>query len=150
MEETNSINQGSHAWMRDIMLLCCVLRLRCQPSVPFEAIADIILSLWRDVVEALARQIGGPGVSRAVENGIRSWFIDYLRQSFEHNGQCSTELLGATRAWAVETIQVVLDPTELDTRRYRVMEDSEVHLQLRWKQEGSWKAGSTPDEPPRP
>lgn len=150
MEETSSINECSHAWTRDIMLLCYVLRLRCQPSVPFEAIADIILSLWGDVVEALARQIGGPGVSKAVENGVRPWLIDYLRQSVDNNGQCSTELLGATRAWAVETIQVVLDLTELNTRRYRVMDDSEVQLQLRWKQEGSWKADSTPDEPPRP
>src|ERR1700712_3894183 len=107
MEENSSINQHSHAWTRDIMLLCCVLRLRCQPSVPFEAIADIILSLWRDIVEALARQLCGAGVSRAVEKGIRSWLVDYLRQSFEHNGQCNMELLGATRAWAVETIQVV-------------------------------------------
>lgn len=145
MEENSSILQRSHAWKRDIMLLCCVLRFRCQPSVPFEAIADIILSLWRDVVEVLARQIGGPGASIAVENGIRLWLIDYLRQSFEHNGQCSMELLGATRAWAVETIQLVLDLTGLNTQRYRVVEDSEVQLQLRWKQEGSWKADSTPD-----
>lgn len=43
------------------------------------------------------------------------------------------ELLGATRAWAVETVQVVLDLTKLKTRRYGVMEDSEVQLQLIWK-----------------
>ena len=75
---------------------------------------------------------------------MKSWLAEYLQQSFEYAECCSTDHWSATQYWSAETVGEVLHLTELDRGGYGVMEDAEARLQIRWRREGNWKAGSTP------
>jgi hypothetical protein len=149
MEELSNTLQGSNIWKRDITLLCCVLRLRCQPAVPYEAIADVILCLLPDVVDRLAKRVWVHGGLGSFKSGMRQWFTEYLQQSFEYAEHWSTELWIATQGWSTDVVGEVLRITELNRLGYGVMDDAEVRLQIKWRKEGSWKAGSTPLGGPR-
>jgi hypothetical protein len=144
MEENFKICQGSNLWKRDITLLCCVLRLRCQPVVPYEAIADVILDLLPNVADRLAQQVGAAGEFRPPRGRIKLLLAEHLQQSFEYAERWSTELWKSTQDWSMNVIGEVLRVTELHKKGYMVMDDAEVRLQIKWRKEGNWKAGSTP------
>lgn len=150
MEESYSVYQDPDTWIRDITLLCCVLRLRCQPAVPYNEIADIVLRLWPCPADRLVQKVGP--VDRWVTplgSGMRPWLAEYLQLSFEHAEQFNTGLWAETQDWAMDMVREVLRITKLGQKGYIVMEDAEVGLQIKWRREGNWKAGSTPLAMPR-
>lgn len=144
MEESCKISQDSNLWNRDITLLCCVLRLRYQPVVPYEAIADVILDLLPNVADRLAKRIGASGGFGIPKGRMKLWLAEYLQQSFEGAEHWSNELWNAAQDLGMDMVGEVLRVTKLHKKGYMVMDDVEVRLQIKWRKEGNWKAGSTP------
>jgi hypothetical protein len=144
MEENYKIRQDSNVWKRDITLLCCVLRLRCQPVVPYETIADVILDLLPGVPERLAGRVGAWAGFGPPKGRMKLWLAEYLQQSFEYAEHWNTELWSATQDWAMDIVGEVLRVSQLYEKGFTVADDAEVRLQIKWRKEGNWKAGSTP------
>jgi hypothetical protein len=80
---------------------------------------------------------------------MRPWLAEYLQQSFEYAEYWSTELWAETQDWCMGMVREVLRITELDQKGHIVMGDAEVGLQIKWRREGNWRAGSTPLVMPR-
>src|SRR3979411_1311611 len=138
MEELSNTLQGSNIWKRDITLLCCVLRLRCQPCCPLRSYSRCHSILSPDVVDRLAKRVGVHGGLGSLKSGMRQWFTEYLQQSFEYAEHWSTELWIATQGWSTDVVGEGLRITELNRLGYGVMDDAEVRLQIKWRKEGSW------------
>jgi hypothetical protein len=145
MEGVHNVFQRHKVWKRDITLLCCVLRLRCQPAVPYVRIADTLLELLPCQVDRLAKRLGHFDTPWfLLEGGVKQWLIEYLRLSFEYAEHWNSELWTMTQDWSMDMVGNVLKITELDRQGYSVMEDSEVRLQIKWRMERDWRVGSTP------
>jgi hypothetical protein len=108
-------------------------------------IADILLELIPGQVDRLAKRLGPfDTLGFLLEGGVKQWLIEYLRQSFEYAEHWSSELWTMTQGWSMDMVGNVLRITELDRKGYSVMEDNEVRLQIKWRMERDWRAGSTP------
>lgn len=145
MEKIINIHEDPDNWKRDITLLCCVLRLRFQPTVPYTAIADVILELFSYLVDELGKRVGPINGLEPEQGRMKPWLVEYLQQAFEYTEHWETEpWVVVTQGWSMDMAMQVLKLTQLDRKGFSVVEDDEMRLQIKWRREGSWKAGSIP------
>ncbi|KAL2071620.1 hypothetical protein VTL71DRAFT_12855 [Oculimacula yallundae] len=143
----------------DMELLTCLLRLRCSPPVPYSVIASLLLQ--RDT-SFLGKDWGGEG------ERLKLWLEAFLREVYERAEEWESEAWKLARRWRREHVRELVGGLGLvlgsgcgsgsrsgggnrnvstsiagEDDGYVVMEDAGLELQIKWKKEGDWRAGST-------
>jgi hypothetical protein len=145
MVNVHQVHRSSDTWERDITLLACILRLRCQPPVPYEDIADVLLTLLPAPTRKLAERLAPHDIQVSfLEHGIRTWLTDYLQNVFENAELLESKPWMVALAWSRELVGAILSVTKSNLKGHSVIEDDEMGLQIRWRKENDWRAGSTP------
>ena len=145
MVNVHQVHRSSDTWERDITLLACILRLRCQPPVPYEDIADVLLTLLPTPTRKLAERLAPHDIQVSfLEHGIRTLLTDYLQKVFENAELLESKPWMVAQAWSRESVGAILSVTRSDLKGHSVIEDDEMGLQIRWRKENDWRAGSTP------
>lgn len=90
------------------------------------------------------KRVGPLDSLEPVQDGLKPWLAEYLQQAFEYAEHWRTELWATTQDWNMDKVREALRLTELNRKGVSVMEDAEVRLQIQWRKEGNWKAGSIP------
>ncbi|KAK6584125.1 hypothetical protein PZA11_003855 [Diplocarpon coronariae] len=133
-------NRKATAWKEDIQIMTCLLRLRCQPAVPYHMIAALLLETQPSVVEDFAPE------EASLENSRREWLEKYLEEIYDGSEKWESEAWKSARSCDETVVRDVLKVTGLDVQEseFAVMEEDELLLQIKWRKEGDWRAGSTP------
>jgi hypothetical protein len=135
---------------QDIDLLICVLRLRCQPPIPYSAIASYLLDAF--TVPILRR--AGFNVSSVrdipkgfdIEKQTAGWMEKNLPEIFAEEEKKKSRAWRRAKKWDGELVRVLLKISELDEVGYEVVGREEMEVQIEWRKTGDWKAGSVPWE----
>ncbi|EPE28609.1 hypothetical protein GLAREA_09730 [Glarea lozoyensis ATCC 20868] len=120
-EQTEEWNTAS---MEEIKFLICVLRLRCQPPVPYPHIESYL-------------------------NQIMGLSHEKLSDIFDREEREETNLWEDAKTcddWNVERILII---SGVDREGYRLAERKETDAQIKWRRTKDWKVGSLlmkPDE----
>jgi hypothetical protein len=150
-----------------MLFLTCIFRLRIQPFVPFSDIADIFLQTlsarlsslpgtWMKRCKHYLSFLGklslvSPSEFHGVP-GMMSGCLFYqlgLVQFLEDNFK-GTEFRG-DQIWCrakhvdAELVREMVRAAKLDEKGYTLAEAAEMELQIRWRRNGDWRAGSIPD-----
>ena len=131
--------RGFGAFKRDVTLLTCILHLRCQPPTPFDTIADVLLETWPVGAKQLAEKVEGKRVEAAEQRAILSEHIESRFDWAEQECSISWE---TARKWNSQEVQEIIRLLKLDG--YEVTDDREMTLQISWRRDEDWRAGSIP------
>ncbi|KAE9378122.1 hypothetical protein N431DRAFT_461665 [Stipitochalara longipes BDJ] len=180
MARSRAESHHNDAWKKDILLLICIMRLRVQPEVPYNEIADILLktlskhhsgitekatnlaklpsatcsnttlanSTSADLILANSTSVGSLVVNNEddeKEMWMKEWLVQYLEGAF-----MGAEIQGDQAWWRARdmdsgVIGELLRAAGLDGRGYVVASKEEMKVQVRWRREGNWRAGSVPE-----
>ncbi|KAH8602234.1 hypothetical protein B0O99DRAFT_680373 [Bisporella sp. PMI_857] len=151
----NNMKKRDRDEKRYVVYLTCVLRLRCVPAVPYSSIANILLTalpdnmkhfaLKRAVCETrayLVREIERMGVW-----GLKPWLTEYAEELSHRAGAGWSQTYRDAQKVAPEIVEGIL--TNAGLHQHTVVDDTEAALQAKWKAEGDWRTGSTPESRPR-
>ena len=133
MAKRRKVHKGTSSWKRDVFLLTCILRLRCSPPTPYSEIAHIIQQYWPQHAQKLAAKISP-----------ETELVAYLESSYEYAEENGNEVWAEARDWKTERVDATLRVVGLAGKGYSVLEGEELELQIKWRREGDWRAGSTP------
>ncbi|PBP19029.1 hypothetical protein BUE80_DR010087 [Diplocarpon rosae] len=130
----------AYAWKKDIQVMTCLLRLRCQPPVPYHLIAALLLRTSPSVPKRVVPKEAG------LERSSREWLEKYLQEVYDGSEKWESEAWKVARNWNATGVREMLKSAGLDIqgRRFVVMREDELVLQIKWRREGDWRAGSTP------
>ncbi|KAI9048603.1 hypothetical protein LZ554_007435 [Drepanopeziza brunnea f. sp. 'monogermtubi'] len=151
-EEHKASQAGSasaNTWKKDIELVTSLFRLRCQPPIPYPIIAGLLLKTLPSVIARLAETEKSEDKNQ--ERGVKEWLEMYLEQVYDGSENLQSEGWKSARSWDEAVVKELLMLSGLDKNgnEYQVMGEEELALQIKWKSEGDWRAGSTPLEPLR-
>ncbi|KAJ5041096.1 uncharacterized protein L3040_005650 [Drepanopeziza brunnea f. sp. 'multigermtubi'] len=146
---SQSGSASANAWKKDIELVTCLFRLRCQPPIPYPIIAGLLLKTLPSVIGRIAETERSE--DKNPERGMKEWLEMYLEQVYDGSENLQSEGWKSARSWdeAVVKELLILSGLNLNGNEYQVMGEKELALQIKWKSEGDWRAGSTPLEPLR-
>ncbi|KAI6709603.1 hypothetical protein JHW43_007873 [Diplocarpon mali] len=118
-----------------LIRLKCLLRLRCQPAVPYHMIAALLLETQPSVVEDFAPE------EASLENSRREWLEKYLEEIYDGSEKWESEAWKSARSCDETVVRDVLKVTGLDVQEseFAVMEEDELLLQIKWRKEGDLK-----------
>ena len=130
------------------ILLTCILRLRVLPNVPYPLIANLILTHWPEHVLRLA-SIHLPA-GEIQEGWLREmgkdWMARWLQEVYESDEREERYAWVLAKERRSEDVCNILSVTGLAVLGYEVVDEREIQLQLRWRRERDWRAGSVPLE----
>jgi hypothetical protein len=148
MAKKHKIHKSNAGWKRDILLLACILRLRVQPSVPFPEIADLFLRTQPDRMLRLVKHAAPKEIQTIIiENGLKDWLVEHLEEDFTVAEIRDFGTWRKAREMEESVVGEMLRVSGLDFMGYVLTTEKEMQLQIRWRKEGDWRAGSVPEEP---
>ena len=127
---------GLGAFKRDVNLLTCILRLRYQAPVAFKTIADVLLETW----PVRAKQLVEKCVEEELAADAGATLSEYIESIFDWAQQECSGSWDLARTWDSQEVQTLIRLLGFDG--YEVMDDKEVMLQINWRREEDWRAGS--------
>ncbi|KAG9239640.1 hypothetical protein BJ875DRAFT_436398 [Amylocarpus encephaloides] len=136
--------RGGTPWTKDITLITCILRLRAQPPVPYPRIADFLISKKLATNQQLASQTTSSAHSRDAHTELKEWMMDFLPGMLETAEKEKATGWEMAREWDDGVVGEILQATKLAGEGYRVVEREEMEMQIKWRREGDWRAGSEP------
>lgn len=144
MAEITQPYKSTDSWKRDIILLTCILRLHCQPSIPYEEIANFLLTTWPRDMQRFAELciLYHPEELSNYFGSMGAWMTGYLSQSFETAEENRSELWNLARGWDKDIVRTILGIVGLSSKGYGMVDEHEMNLQINWRKEGDWRAGS--------
>jgi hypothetical protein len=148
---TKRIHRNDASWKKDIDLLICILRLRCQPLIPYPLIASYLLSAF--TIPILRRAGFHISAIRNIPQGFdvvketAGWMETHLPEIFEGEERVEGKIWKRAKGWDEGSVEEMLRISELDEEGYRVVGREEMELQIEWRRRGDWRAGSVPWEP---
>jgi hypothetical protein len=145
MAKRHKVHKNNNAWKRDILLLTCILRLRVQPSVPYPEIVDLFLRTQPTRMVRLAKVVLKEAASTLVGEEMKGWLVGYLEEDFKgaEHGEFGT--WKKAREMDESVVGEMLRVAGLDSQGYVLAAQEEMNLQIRWRKEGDWRAGSVPE-----
>lgn len=93
-----------------------------------------------------ASEIPQPSTAN-VDKEIEQWLACYLKENYEVAEKTASEIWTTVRDIPRKMVEGLLKATGL---KAEVMQMEEMLLQVKWKREGDWRYGSTPDIPDQP
>lgn len=148
--KVHRIHRGNDSWIKDIKVLTCILRLRCQPSVAYVNIAEYLLAVWPVAMLRLAgrkysaaRDI--PADLDAMKELKEEYTNVFLPRLFETCENEEADAWKLAREWEDATVYQILKHTGLGDLGYNVCDKGEMELQILWGKTEDWRAGSIPE-----
>jgi hypothetical protein len=149
MAKAHKVHRSKDAWKKDILLLTCILRLRVQPLLPYLEIADLFLQKIAAHIAHLVKKTAPQELwPTLVEKGTKEWLVGYLEDGFKAAEFWESQTWLKAREIDEMVVKEMLRVTGLDERGYVLAAEEETRLQIRWRKEGDWKAGSVPERTP--
>lgn len=148
--KVHRIHRGNDSWIKDIKVLTCILRLRCQPAVAYVNIAEYLLAVWPVAMLRLAgRKYSAardlPADLDAIKELKEEYTNDFLPRLFEACENEESDEWNVAREWEDATVCEILKHTGLGDLGYEVADKGEMNLQILWRKTNDWRAGSIPE-----
>lgn len=139
MAKKHKVHRNPNAWKKDIQVLTCLLRLRCQPPVPYSIIANLLLKTKPSLMVKLSEKVAPSEVT--VENGMADWMEKYLEEVYDNLEKWESEPWKLARGWNEDVVREMMRVAGLDVTGggYEVMDEGELALQIKWKKNGDCK-----------
>ncbi|KAH7350833.1 hypothetical protein BKA65DRAFT_593712 [Rhexocercosporidium sp. MPI-PUGE-AT-0058] len=153
----HKVQRSPNAWKKDMQVLTCLLRLRCQPPVPYPLIASLLLRTRPSLMVRLSAKVG-PKV--APKDGVKwgknmqTWLEMYLKDIYEKGEVWGSEAWKVAREWDGHGVRELVESMGMlgmsgtgdvgGENGFMVIEEEELEVQIKWRKEGDWRAGSTP------
>ncbi|KAH7419943.1 hypothetical protein BKA64DRAFT_699946 [Cadophora sp. MPI-SDFR-AT-0126] len=144
----HKVHRSPNAWKKDIQVLTCLLRLRCQPPVPYSVISSLLLQTRPSLMVGLSAKVAPEVVTP--EKGLQEWLENYLQNIYEKGEEWESEAWKLAREWNGDAVRDMVSSAGLgigdggQEDEFMVMGEEELDLQIRWRKEGDWRAGSIP------
>ncbi|KAL5321883.1 hypothetical protein ACEPPN_009846 [Leptodophora sp. 'Broadleaf-Isolate-01'] len=150
----HKVHRNPNAWKKDIQVLTCILRLRSQPPVPYSLIASLLLQTRPSLMVRLSEKVA-PRNATTEEEDMQTWLEMYLKDVYEKGEVWGSEAWKMAREWDEDSVREMVRSAGLELGGSGgeeegkeggsvVMDEEELELQIKWKKEGDWRAGSTP------
>lgn len=148
----HKVHRTQPAWKRDILFFTCILRIRTQPAVSYTNIVQILLVEFPGSVTRLLRRIAPEDIKptmrlqhRCLHNiAAMSWLEKYFELKIGVAERYGTEIWKRTVELEDQVVWGVLYITGLVEKGCGVMSKDEARLQIKWRKQGDWRAGSEP------
>jgi hypothetical protein len=146
--KTKRIHRSNASWQKDIDLLICILRLRCEPAIPYPQIASYLIDAF--TVPILRRSGHNIAAARDIPEGFdiktatQEWMDKNLPEIFERAENGETEVWKMAREWDGGVVNEMLRISGLDVEGYKLASKGEMDIQIRWRKAGDWRSGSVP------
>jgi hypothetical protein len=145
MPKLHKIHHSAHAFQGDISLLTCILRLRILPAVPYSLISDIILTSWPGHALRLASKTLPENLQEGfLKSEAKWWLVELLEETYSDAEKREIEQWVLARERRREDVEAILRVAGLERKGFVVMTREEVNVQIKWRRDGDWRAGSTP------
>ncbi|PVH85317.1 hypothetical protein DL98DRAFT_511781 [Cadophora sp. DSE1049] len=146
----HKVHRSPNAWKKDIQVLTCLLRLRCQPPIPYSLISSLLLQTRPSLMVRLSTRVAPKDVTPG--KGLQEWLEMYLQDIYEKGEEWESEAWKLAREWNEDAVRDMVRSAGLGVRDevagwedgFVVMGEEELELQIRWRKKGDWRAGSTP------
>jgi hypothetical protein len=83
-----------------------------------------------------------------VEEGMKDWLAEYLEDDFKAAEFWESRTWLKAREMDEAVVSEMLRVAGLDEMGYVLATEEEMKLQIRWRRDGDWKAGSVPEGRP--
>ncbi len=136
MAKEHKVHRNPNAWKKDIQVLTCLFRLRCQPPIPYRIIANLLLKTKPILMVELSEKIAPSEVT--VEKGMADWMEKYLEEVYDNLEKWESEPWKLARVWNEDVVKEMLRVAGLDMTGggFEVMDEAELTLQVKWKRGG--------------
>jgi hypothetical protein len=146
MAKVHKVHWGKDAWKKDILLLTCILRLRVQPSVPYHEIANFFLRTLSALMVHLANKVVPDEIRPTfMGKGMKEWLVGYLKEDFNAAEFWESQTWLKARETDEAVVREMLRIAGFGEMGYVLADEEEMELQIRWRRDGDWKAGSVPE-----
>ncbi|CAG8983733.1 hypothetical protein HYALB_00006302 [Hymenoscyphus albidus] len=144
------IHRGNDSWIKDIKVLTCILRLRCQPPVTYVNIAEYLLAVWPVAMLRIAgRRYSAardlPADLEANKELKEEYMNDLLPRIFTTCENEEEEAWKVAKEWDDTTVREILKHTGLGELGYEIADEREMALQILWRKTNDFRAGSFPE-----
>ncbi|CAG8949827.1 hypothetical protein HYFRA_00004152 [Hymenoscyphus fraxineus] len=149
-KKIHRIHRGNDSWKKDIEVLTCILRLRCQPPVTYVNIAEYLLAVWPVAMLRFA----GHQYSAArdlpadldANKELKEEFMNVrLPRIFTTCENEEEEAWKMAKEWDDTKVREILKHTGLGELGYEIADEREMALQILWRKTDDFRAGSFPE-----
>lgn len=132
-----NMHQAGYGIEIPLELMTCLLRLRCQPPVPYPMIARILQEVHPAATVSYTPEsapwVTSPDPNKRLEA--------HLEQVYDNLEKRQSETWKAARGFDEAALKVLLRNTELDAK-FGIMGIKELTLQIKWKKDGDCRLDS--------